>query len=123
MYSYVARQPIFNRKQQTIGYELLFRDGESNAFPNIDASEATCRLVMENYMAIGDNRSYKGQRNFINFPEHCLIELMPLLLPKDKVIIEILESCRPSDELLQAVKHLHQKGYLFALDDFDCNPE
>ncbi len=59
MYSYVARQPIFNRKQQTIGYELLFRDGESNAFPNIDANEATCRLVMENYMAIGDNRSYK----------------------------------------------------------------
>ncbi|KPA53483.1 EAL and HDOD domain-containing protein [Photobacterium lucens] len=123
MYSYVARQPIFNRKQQTIGYELLFRDGESNAFPNIDANEATCRLVMENYMAIGDNRSCKGQRNFINFPQHCLIELMPLLLPKDKVVIEILESCSPSDELLSAVKHLHQKGYVFALDDFDCCPE
>lgn len=33
--TYVARQPIFNRKRQTLGYELLFRDGESNAYPLI----------------------------------------------------------------------------------------
>ncbi|WP_414811594.1 hypothetical protein [Photobacterium iliopiscarium] len=52
MFSYVARQPIFNRRQQTIGHELLFRNGECNAFPAIDADEATCRLVLENYMAM-----------------------------------------------------------------------
>ncbi len=119
MFSYVARQPIFNCRQQTIGHELLFRDGECNAFPVIDANEATCRLVLENYMAIGDDRSYKGQRNFINFPQGCLVNLMPLLLPKNKVVIEILETCIPNDELFLAIKYLYHKGYIIALDDFE----
>ncbi len=26
--TYVARQPILNAKRHTLGYELLFRDGE-----------------------------------------------------------------------------------------------
>lgn len=119
MFSYVARQPIFNRRQQTIGHELLFRNGECNAFPAIDADEATCRLVLENYMAIGNEHIFKGQRNFINFPHRCLINLMPLLLPKNKVVIEILETCIPDDELFLAIKHLHHKGYIIALDDFE----
>ena len=119
MFSYVARQPIFNRRQQTIGHELLFRDGEYNAFPNIEADQATCRLVVENYMAIGDDYAYRGQRNFINFPQHCLVSLMPLLLPKNKVVIEVLETCTPNDELFLAIKHLHRKGYIIALDDFE----
>lgn len=123
MFSYVARQPIFNRRQQTMGYELLFRDGESNAFPAIDANEATCRLVLENYMAIGNDFTFKGQRNFINFPQSCLVNLMPLLLPKSKVVIEILETCIPNDELFLAVKHLYQKGYIIALDDFEYEPK
>ncbi|MEC6797582.1 HDOD domain-containing protein [Photobacterium sp. S4TG1] len=119
MFSYVARQPIFNRRQQTIGHELLFRNGECNAFPVIEANEATCRLVLENYMAIGNERTFKGQRNFINFPQRCLVSLMPLLLPKSKVVIEILETCVPDDELFSAIKHLHHKGYIIALDDFE----
>lgn len=119
MFSYVARQPIFNRRQQTIGHELLFRDGECNAFPAIEANEATCRLVLENYMAIGNDHLCKGQRNFINFPQNCLVNLMPLLLPKSKVVIEILETCIPNDELFLAIKQLHQKGYIIALDDFE----
>ena len=119
MFSYVARQPIFNRRQQTIGHELLFRNGECNAFPAIDADEATCRLVLENYMAIGNEHIFKGQRNFINFPHRCLINLMPLLLPKNKVVIEILETCIPDDELFLTIKHLHHKGYIIALDDFE----
>jgi EAL and modified HD-GYP domain-containing signal transduction protein len=44
---------------------------------------------------------------------------MPLLLPKNKVVIEILETCIPDDELFLAIKHLHHKGYIIALDDFE----
>ncbi|MDW3149893.1 histidine kinase, partial [Vibrio sp. 2132-1] len=49
--TYVARQPIFNRKRQTLGYELLFRDGESNAYPaHIESNRATYRLIVENFL-------------------------------------------------------------------------
>ncbi|HDI78267.1 MAG TPA: signal transduction protein, partial [Desulfobacteraceae bacterium] len=38
---YVARQPIFSRKKELYGYELLFREGISNYFPDIDGDIAT----------------------------------------------------------------------------------
>ncbi|MGF1713577.1 EAL and HDOD domain-containing protein [Photobacterium chitinilyticum] len=123
MYSYVARQPIFNRQQRTVGYELLFRDGESNAFPVIEANKATCRLLVENYMAVGDNLATAGQRTFINFPYESLIRLLPMLLPKRKVIIEVLETCAPDEELFVAIKYLYRQGYVIALDDFEMEPQ
>lgn len=123
MYSYVARQPIFNRQQKTVGYELLFRDGESNAFPlDMDENKATCRLLVDNFLAGGNTPAMSGKRCFINFPHQTLIELLPVILPKQQIVIEVLETCRPDDELLQAVRMLNQRGYLIALDDFDLDP-
>ncbi|PWI33342.1 histidine kinase [Vibrio albus] len=121
MYSYVARQPVFNRKQHTVGYELLFRDGENNAFPKgIEENRATYRLIVENFIALGTNPNYHSSRCFINFPYLSIVRLLPLSLPKDKIVIEILETCEPTDELLAAIRHLHSNGYIIALDDFEC---
>ena len=39
MYSFVARQPILNRQQQPVAYELLFRQGLENVFPNISPEQ------------------------------------------------------------------------------------
>lgn len=122
MYSYVARQPIFNRQQKTAGYELLFRDGESNAFPNIDENKATCRLLVDSFLAVGSNPADIGKRSFINFPHQSLIRLLPVLLPKKQVVIEVLETCEPNDELFMAIRWLNRMGYMIALDDFDMDP-
>ncbi|GAL05380.1 predicted signal transduction protein [Photobacterium aphoticum] len=48
--SYLARQPILNRRKETIGYELLFRDGPDNAFPAIEDEQATHRLLTDNFL-------------------------------------------------------------------------
>lgn len=122
MYAYVARQPILNRKKQTIGYELLFRDGESNAFPDdIEANQATCRLLVENFMSVGCNPALESPRSFINFPQESLISLIPTSFPKRKIVVEVLETCIPNDELFSAIKHLHRMGYIIALDDFSLD--
>ena len=121
MYSYVARQPILDDKKQPIGYELLFRDSDSTLFPDIDADQATLRLLLENYLTSDVAFSFDDHRAFINFPQQLLLSEYPKLLPKNKVVIEILETCSPTKELLQAVKALHELGYMLALDDFDCN--
>ncbi len=121
MYSYVARQPIFDDKKQLFGYELLFRDSDSAFFPDIDADQATLRLLLENYLTSDVAFSFDDHRMFINFPQQLLLSEYPKLLPKSKVVIEILETCSPTPELLNAVKELHHLGYTLALDDFDCN--
>ncbi|WP_237485540.1 EAL and HDOD domain-containing protein [Vibrio hippocampi] len=116
-YSYIARQPILNREQNTVGYELLFRDGPNNTFPDIDPELATNRLLSEHFLAthystIGDKLA------FVNFPYQSLVNLVPTLFPKDNLVIEILETCEPTQELLQAVRKMHHAGYTIALDDF-----
>ncbi|MBB1464655.1 EAL domain-containing protein [Vibrio sp. SG41-7] len=122
--TYVARQPILNRNKNTLGYELLFRDGERNAYPaHIESNRATYRLIVENFLSVGHNPSIPSSRCFINFPHQSLIRRLPLGLPKDKVVVEILETCQPTDELLEAVKELYQAGYMIALDDFTSTPE
>lgn len=122
--TYVARQPIMNSKRHTLGYELLFRDGEQNSFPqHVDADRATYRLIVENFLSIGTNPAIGHSRCFINFPYNTLIRRLPLTLPKQKIVIEVLETCQPTDELLEAIMELHGKGYLIALDDFVYSSE
>ncbi|MBY6197873.1 EAL and HDOD domain-containing protein [Vibrio hangzhouensis] len=116
-YSYIARQPILDSEQKTVGYELLFRDGPNNTFPDIDPELATNRLLSEHFLAthystIGD------KLGFVNFPYQSLVNQVPTLFPKDNLVIEILESCEPTTELLAAVKKMSKAGYTIALDDF-----
>ncbi len=122
--TYVARQPILNAKRQTLGYELLFRDGESNAYPeHVDSNRATYRLIVENFLTIGTNPALAKSRCFINFPHSSLVRLLPLTLPKEQIVVEVLETCTPNDELYEAIKQIHARGYLIALDDFVYKPE
>ncbi|KJF96381.1 histidine kinase [Photobacterium angustum] len=124
MFSYIARQPILNRNKQTIGYELLFRDGPDNCFPNIGDEQATNRLLNDNFFSsAGEAQLTSGKRAFVNFPYSSIVSGTPLLFPKQSFIIEILENCEPTDELFEAVKKLHQRGYTLALDDFIPNKQ
>lgn len=122
--TYVARQPILNAKRQTLGYELLFRDGENNAYPaHVESNRATYRLIVENFLSIGTNPALATSRCFINFPHSSLVRLLPLSLPKEQIVVEVLETCTPNDELFAAIKQIHANGYLIALDDFVYKPE
>lgn len=40
------------------------------------------------------------------------------MLPSDKVIIEILETVEPTEEVVERCKQLKQLGFILALDDF-----
>ena len=42
---FVARQPIFNAKEDIISYELLYRNNNENVFPNIDGDQATTDVI------------------------------------------------------------------------------
>ncbi|WP_413284153.1 EAL and HDOD domain-containing protein [Vibrio sp. MA40-2] len=121
-YSYVARQPILDIDKNTVAYELLFRDGPQNTFPEIEPEKATHRLLSDQFW--GNEYCVLGDKlGFVNFPYQSLINQIPGLFPKEKIVVEILENCQPTDELLTAIIHLEKKGYIIALDDFIPSPE
>ena len=67
MYCYMARQPILDASKNLYGYELLFRDGVANCFPNINADEATSKLITEHHLLMGVEKITGSKKAFINF--------------------------------------------------------
>ena len=120
---YTARQAIFNRKERVVAYELLYRGGPENIFPNIDPHKATSKLIIRTHLSQGLSFITDDKPALINFPEESILNGLPLILPPDKVMIEILETVSPSDEVYQMCQTLYLQGYNLVLDDFIYKPE
>jgi EAL and modified HD-GYP domain-containing signal transduction protein len=115
---FAARQPILDKSKSLFGYELLFRTSLDNVFPDVDQEKATSKMIESLQFDLGLDRIADGKLAFINFTEKTLLGGYPELLPKQKVVIEILETAKPTKALYIALHSLHKKGYMLALDDF-----
>jgi EAL and modified HD-GYP domain-containing signal transduction protein len=69
-------------------------------------------------MEIGLEKLVGIKKAYINVPSFLLGDPALKLLPKDRVVLEILEDTAPSRKNLDAVEELHQLGYKIALDDY-----
>jgi c-di-GMP-related signal transduction protein len=53
MFTYIARQAILDNNKELYAYELLFRDGENNYFPDISPDEATSKILTDCHLDLG----------------------------------------------------------------------
>lgn len=119
---YVARQPVFDRDMNIWGYELLFRDGKKfNAAQFPDGNIATSKVIMDGFNLAVEVLS-TNQKLLINYPEEMIIQGAPMALPPDTAVVEILETVRPTEEILRRCARLKSAGYIIALDDFVGQP-
>lgn len=123
MFSYVARQAILDKNKVLYSYELLFRDGEKNCFPDISPDEATSKILTNSHLDLGLEDITAGKPAFINFHQDTLLHRFPTSLDPKKVVIEIVETVKPTSELVQACKNIKEMGYTIALDDHDFHPQ
>jgi len=115
---YAARQPIFNRNHSIYGYELLYRSSSNNYYDGIDDSDSTAILLINSLLVMNLKDLTDDSRGFINFSDILIKKEIPFLLPKENVVIEILERVDISPSLIDALKKLKSSGYILALDDF-----
>ncbi len=123
MNAYVARQPIFTRRKKISGYELLFRDQTQKYNPSIEGDIATSTVLANSYFNIGMDELLGGKKSFINFTQSLLVQKVPMLLPKESTVIEILEDVEPVPDLIAACQEMTRQGYILALDDFTYTPQ
>ena len=115
---FIARQPIFDTKQQVYAYELLFRSGLHNYFDCDDIDHASTSVIANSFLLFGIDEMTAGRRAFLNCTRKVLVEDLATSLPKNHAVIEILETVEPDDEVIAACKRLKALGYTLALDDF-----
>ncbi|MQA42180.1 EAL and HDOD domain-containing protein [Rugamonas aquatica] len=114
---FLARQPILNRGQRLVAYELLFRDARlRNEATITDDAEATA-TVIAHASELGMEHVVGDQMAFVNVDAIGLMSDFIRFLPNDKVILEILETVKATPEVLDRIRELKQAGFKFALDD------
>lgn len=118
MDAFVARQPILDINNNTIAYELLFRNSNENAYNSIDGNKATLSVIENSFCEFDFKTITNSKRAFINFTEELIKNEMATILPPEDVVIEILENIEPTDEIVHACRKLKKQGYTLALDDF-----
>jgi c-di-GMP-related signal transduction protein len=121
---FVARQAIFDRKRQLYAYELLYRSGAArNEFDGTNASAATQQVISSTLLSIGLENILCGKKAFLNFDHRLLSDGMHLSLPRQAIVIEILESVEPTADLIALCQSIHEQCYSIALDDFVSQPQ
>src|ERR1051326_4861443 len=117
---FVARQPIVDSNQKLFGYELLFRDGLRNFFPNINPEVASVN-VLDDSLLLGLDVLCGGRYAFVNAPHDLLVSGCLQILPPPITIVEVLESIHPDPDVLNACMKLKDAGFRIALDDYVLN--
>jgi EAL and modified HD-GYP domain-containing signal transduction protein len=88
---FLGRQPILDRDQRIVAYELLFRSGNTASVTVTDDMQATASVIHHTFSEMGVQAVLGSQLGFINVSADAVIE-----------------RCRA----------LKQQGFTLALDDF-----
>ncbi len=119
---YVARQPILDVRGKVHGYELLFRSGPT-AVGFQGNGDAATRTVLDNTIIFGLERLTGGLPVFVNCTQEALMSGLVMVLPPEHTVLELLETLKPTADLLATCQDLKARGFRLALDDYEWKPE
>ncbi len=119
---FVARQPIVDHESRIYGYELLFRSGVAATTARMaDADTATSKVLADGFPLVLETM-LEPKKLFINFTRGLLLKKIPLALPPEMCVVEILEDVSPDPEVLASCRDIKNAGFMIAVDDFVGQP-
>lgn len=115
---FLGRQPILDRNQNLAAFELLFRSGHFNGAQIEDDVFATATVINHAFSELGVEAVLGKHTGFINLSAPLILSDVIELLPRSKVVLEILEHVAVTDALVARCKALKRMGFTLALDDY-----
>lgn len=120
----VGRQPIFGIDESVFGYEFLFRKaGTDERADFYDPVTATSRVLVNIFQNFGVKSLTSGRKAFINIDDSIIMQDVLDVLPKEDLVLEIVETTNVTSEVIKRVDEYYKAGYTFALDDFVLSAE
>jgi EAL and modified HD-GYP domain-containing signal transduction protein len=113
---YLGRQPMLDRNQALFGYELLFRNapvGPANIVSDIGATAS----VIAHASQLGMEKVIGDALGFVNVDADVIMSDIFGFLPREKVVLEIVETMEATPPVLKRMAELVSHGFSFALDD------
>lgn len=114
MFAFVARQPILDREKEVFAYELLFRDGKGNCYPDVE--KTSNKVKSQRQLTLGLDEISCNKTSFVSLNRDTLVKGMPSSLEPDSVIIELGADASLGNGLEEACKLVKSNGFRLALD-------
>ena len=114
---FLGRQPIVGRSRELVAYELLFRSSRVDRAMVVDDVYATATVIKHAFSGLGIDTALGNKKGFINFDERLLMSDVIEALPKDRVVLEVLEHVSMTPRVIDRCQLLHEAGYMIGLDD------
>jgi EAL and modified HD-GYP domain-containing signal transduction protein len=108
---FLGRQPILDRSQATIGYDLLFRATAASAPVDPVASDATADVVCNAYAELGVAQALGSQLAFIHVDADFLCNDLIQVLPATHVVFELDARLAGVAHVIERCRDLHGAGY------------
>lgn len=114
---FLGKQPILDRNQKLIAYELFFRSNERDEKADFSNDlTATANVIVNAYGHFGIQNILGDQRGFINVNRELILSDIVELLPSNHVVLELKSTDKFDDELIAKCKELKKRGHQCALD-------
>ncbi len=113
---FLARQPILDRRQHLVAYELLFRNADT-ATATITSDLSATAAVIAHASQLGLEKVIGESLGYLNVDAAVLMSDIFQFLPREKVMLEIVETTKVTPAVLERVAELVRAGFRFALDD------
>ena len=116
---FLGRQPILDRNQEIVGYELLFRSADIDHAIFESYSHASSNVISHALASFGIQEVLGGKFGFINVHIGLLLSEILELLPVGQSVLELLEMIQLDDQVITRCRELKEMGFVLALDDHE----
>ena len=118
-YVFIGRQPVLNRNQQIIGYELLYRDrADASVAVAADNLAADTQVLVNALTNLGTSWVLGDKLAFVNVSPALLNSDFLALMPPQRVVLEMPAAVAADRAIMTRLGQLREQGFGVCLDDF-----
>lgn len=114
---FIARHAILDLHSQCVGYELLYRNADTDQANVDDGSQASLQVFDSTHL-FGVEALCGEFKAFVNCTRDVLTGDLINILQPARTVLEIVETVHADKDLLDVCRRLKTSGYALALDHF-----
>ena len=119
MDAYIARQPIMNREEKVVAYEVLYNQDSSALYNQRDYRVANA--IAQFFTQIDTSNFLDDKDAFLTFTPNLLMQNIPRIFVESKLVIQIEDNVLDHPVAQMIIQRYKKQGYRLALVDFEFN--
>jgi EAL and modified HD-GYP domain-containing signal transduction protein len=114
--AHLTRQPIFDGKLKTVGYELLFRESSGSEQLNDDGTRRTSSVLADTLAEFGLERVVGALPAWVTFAANYLAEKLPIPIGPKLLTLQVGSDCVGNEDALERLRELRKQSYRIVFD-------